>query len=394
MTQTTSKTDQAAILRKTPLHQHHLDHQGQMVDYAGWEMPLKYDTSIKEEHLHCRSNGSLFDVSHMGRLSIKGKDAAQLLERVCSRRIGNMQTGQCRYSFMCNDSGGVLDDVIVMRLESDDFLVVVNGANREKIIAHINAVIDENSFKVKLEDRTEKTAMVAVQGPKVMELIAKVSKEVADLKRFRFITKNMMIMKVLVARTGYTGENGVEVILPASAVKMAVGLLQKEADTLNANSDSALDLKPCGLAARDTLRLEAGLPLYGHELNENISAAAVNMPFAMNLDKTVEADGQTFIGQEALTKEHESGGPAITLIGLEIDSKRTARQDMPILVEGNQVGQITSGCMSPTLNKSIAMAYINKAHAEPGTKLTIDAGKTQLNATIVPLPFYKAPKPS
>ena len=383
-------TNQATSLRKTPLHQHHLDHHAQMVDYAGWEMPIKYDTSIKEEHLHCRSNGSLFDVSHMGRLSIKGKDAAQLLERVCSRRIGNMQQGQCRYSFMCNESGGTLDDVIVNRLDTEDFLVVVNGANRQKIIAHINAVIDDHGFKTKLEDRTEKTAMVAVQGPMVMDLIAKVSKEVADLKRFRFIIKNMMVMKIIIARTGYTGENGVEVILPASAVKMAVALLQKEA--ISVNSD--LDLKPCGLAARDTLRLEAALPLYGHELNEEISAAAVNMPFAVNLDKTIEADGQTFIGQEALTREHETGGPSITLVGLEIASKRTARQDMPILLDGNPIGNITSGCMSPTLEKSIAMAYINKAHAQPGTKLTIDAGRTQLQATIVPLPFYKAPKPT
>ncbi|MBL4808797.1 MAG: glycine cleavage system aminomethyltransferase GcvT [Phycisphaerales bacterium] len=386
MTETTSPTS----LRKTPLHQHHLDHHAQMVDYAGWEMPIKYDTSIKEEHLHCRSNGSLFDVSHMGRLSVKGKDAAQLLERVCSRRIGTMQEGQCRYSFMCNESGGVLDDVIVMRLESDDFLIVVNGANRDKIIAHMNAVIDDRGFKVKFEDRTEKTAMVAIQGPKVMEFIGSISKEIAELKRFRFITKNMMIMKVLVARTGYTGENGVEIFLPASAVKMAVGLLQKE--SVSVKSD--LDLKPCGLAARDTLRLEAGLPLYGHELGEHISAHAVNMPFAMNLDKTTQADGQTFIGQEALTKEHEAGGPSITLIGLQIDSKRTARQDMPILMGDTNIGKVTSGCMSPTLSKSIAMAYIDKKHSEIGTNLTIDAGKNQLNATVVPLPFYKAPKPS
>ena len=381
---------ETTTLRKTPLHQHHLDHGGQMVDYAGWEMPIKYTTSIHEEHTHCRTNGSLFDVSHMGRLSVKGKDSSKLLERVCSRRMGNMQEGQCRYSFMCNETGGVLDDVIVMRLESEDFLVVVNGANRDKIIAHMSSVIADRGFKVKFEDRTEKTAMVAIQGPKVMDFISSISKEIAELKRFRFLTKNMMIMKVLVARTGYTGENGVEIFLPASAVKMAVGLLQKE--SVSVKSD--LDLKPCGLAARDTLRLEAGLPLYGHELGEDISAHAVNMPFAMNLDKTVEADGETFIGQEALAKEQAAGGPSITLVGIEIDSKRTARQDMPVLIDGNPIGKVTSGCMSPTLGKSIAMAYINKDQSEVGTKIAIDAGRSQLDGTIVPLPFYKAPKPS
>ena len=381
---------ETSTLLNSPLHQYHLEYHAQMVEYAGWEMPIKYETSIRDEHTHCRTNGSLFDVSHMGRLSVKGKDAARLFERVCSRRIGNMQHGQCRYSFMCNESGGVLDDVIVMRLDDNDFLVVVNGANREKIIAHMRAVIDERGFKVKFEDRTKKTAMVAVQGPRVMDLIGKVSKELAQLKRFRFAVKNMMIMKVIIARTGYTGENGVEVILPASAVSMAIKLLQKEAVTV----ESELDLKPCGLGARDTLRLEAGLPLYGHELGEHISAHAVNMPFAMDLDKTIEADGETFIGQEALVKESESGGPDISLVGIEIDSKRTARQDMPVLVNGEQVGKVTSGCMAPTLEKSIAMAYINKANAEPGTKISIDAGRTQLEGTIVPLPFYKAPKPS
>ncbi len=353
-------------------------------------MPIKYATSIHEEHTHCRTNGSLFDVSHMGRLSIKGKDSALLLERVCSRRIGNMQEGQCRYSFMCNETGGVLDDVIVMRMDEAEFLVVVNGANREKITAYVNAVFQDRGFKVKLEDRTEKTAMVAIQGPKVMDFIGSISKEIAELKRFRFMTKNMMIMKVIVARTGYTGENGVEVFLPASAVKMAVGLLQKE--SVSVKSDLALT--PCGLAARDTLRLEAGLPLYGHELNEHISAHAVNMPFAMNLDKTVEADGETFIGQEALVKEQETGGPSITLVGIEIDSKRTARQDMPVLVDGSSVGKVTSGCMAPTIGKSIAMAYINTDQSEVGTKITVDAGRTQLEGKIVKLPFYTAPKPT
>ncbi|MFK7758639.1 MAG: glycine cleavage system aminomethyltransferase GcvT [Phycisphaerales bacterium] len=373
-------------LLKTPLHQYHLQFDAQMVDYAGWEMPIKYDTSIRDEHLHCRSNGSLFDVSHMGRLSVKGKDAARLLERVCSRRIGDMQSGQCRYSFMCNEAGGVLDDVIAMRIDDDEFLVVVNGANRIKIINHMQSVIDQRGFAVKFEDRTEKTAMIAIQGPKVMDLISKVSTEIGELKRFRFATKNLMIMKVMVARTGYTGENGVEVFLPASAVSMAIKLLEKEAEKI----DSELDLKPCGLAARDTLRLEAGLPLYGHELNEEISALAVGMPFAMNLDKSVDSDGETFIGQEALKSTKEASGPAVKLVGIELDSKRTARQDMKVLVDGSEAGSVTSGCMSPTLEKSIAMAYVKQDHAEVGTKISVDAGRAQLEGTIVPLPFYKS----
>lgn len=381
-------TQSTPTLLKTPLHEYHCEYDAQMVDYAGWEMPIKYGTSIHDEHIHCRTNGSLFDVSHMGRLSVKGADAARLFERVCSRRMGDMQHGQCRYSFMCNESGGVLDDVIVNRIADDDFLVVVNGANRTKIIAHMEAVIADRGFKVKFEDRTEKTAMVAIQGPKVMEFISKVSSEVGELKRFRFITKNMMIMKIMIARTGYTGENGVEVILPASAVSMAIKLLTKESVSM----ESEIDLKPCGLAARDTLRLEAGLPLYGHELNEETSAAAVGMPFAMNLDKSVEADGETFIGQEALVKEHEAGGPVVKLVGIEIDSKRTARQGMSVLINGQESGKVTSGCMSPTLGKSIAMAYVNVEDATDASEVSVDAGRTQLAGKIVPLPFYKAPR--
>ena len=376
-------------LKKTPLHQYHLDYGGQMVEFAGWEMPIRYTGSIREEHEQCRSSGGLFDISHMGRLSIKGLHARRLLERVCSRRIGTMEAGQCRYSFVCNDRGGVRDDIIVNRLDTDDFLVVVNGANRAKIVEHLEHVIDERGFKVKLEDRTEKTAMVAMQGPKVMELIAGVSKEIPALKKFRFAVKNLMVMKLIVSRTGYTGEDGVEVILPASAVNMALKLLMKDVDTDSAHAT----LKPCGLGARDTLRLEAGLPLYGHELDEDRSALSAGMPFALSLDKDEDRDGETFIGQEALLKEQEQGGPGSRLVGLEIDSKRTARQGMAVYSGDDEAGVITSGCLSPTLGKSIAMAFVNDGSNDTGVQLAVETGKTRLDARVVDLPFYKVPRP-
>ena len=376
-------------LKKTPLHQYHLDYGGQMVEFAGWEMPIRYTGSIREEHEQCRSSGALFDISHMGRLSIKGLHARRLLERVCSRRIGTMESGQCRYSFVCNDRGGVRDDIIVNRFDTDDFLVVVNGANRAKIVEHFERVIDERGFKVKLEDRTEKTAMVAMQGPKVMDLISGVSKEIPALKKFRFAVKNLMVMKLIVSRTGYTGEDGVEVILPASAVNMALKLLMKDVDTDSAHAT----LKPCGLGARDTLRLEAGLPLYGHELDEDRSALSARMPFALSLDKDEDRDGETFIGQEALLEEQERGGPGYRLVGLEIDSKRTARLGMTVYSGDDEAGVVTSGCLSPTLGKSIAMAFVNDGSNDTGVKLAVETGKTRLDARVVDLPFYKAPKP-
>ncbi len=380
-------TTQAAI-KQSPLHKYHEDYDAQMVEYAGWEMPIKYATSIKEEHIQTRTSGSLFDVSHMGRLSIKGKDAARFLEHVCSRKIGSMVEGQCRYSLICNTTGGVHDDVIVNRMGDTEFLVVVNAGNREKIVAHFEAVIADRGFDLKMEDRTLKTAMIAMQGPKVMELIGKISSEIPQLKRYRFLVKNMMIMKIMVARTGYTGEDGVEVILPASAIGMAMKMMMKE---LNSEQDQE-DIKPCGLGARDTLRLEAGMPLYGHELGEDICALSCGVDFVISLDKSVENQGETFIGQEALIAIRDNGGPEGKLVGLEIDSKRTARQGMPILVDGQAVGTISSGCASPTLNTSIAMGFVPQANTELGTKVQIDAGRTQLDATVVEMPFYKRPK--
>ncbi|HCT45643.1 MAG: glycine cleavage system protein T [Phycisphaerae bacterium] len=376
---------QNATLKQSPLAQYHADYHAQMVEYAGWEMPIKYETSIKDEHEQTRNSGGIFDVSHMGRLTFKGKDAIRLLEHTCSRKIGSMQEGQCRYGLICNEQGGVLDDVIVNRMGEKELLVVVNASNRDKIIGHMNSVIADRGFDVKMEDRTEKTAMIAIQGPKVMELIGKVSSEIQDLKRYRFLVKNLMIAKVIVARTGYTGEDGVEVIMPSSIVKMAISMLMKEMG----DEEAQEMLKPCGLGARDTLRLEAGMPLYGHELGEDINALSCGIDFAIALDKSVENEGETFIGQEALLKTRDAGGPATKLVGFEIDSKRTPRQGMPILLDGTQVGTVTSGCASPTLGKSIAMGFVPSDKTEVGTKFEIDAGRATLPASIVKLPFYK-----
>jgi aminomethyltransferase len=375
-------------LAQTPLRSFHLDHQAQMVDFAGWEMPLKYATGVREEHEQTRRAGSLFDVSHMGRIMVSGLHARRLLERVCSRRIGDMQDGQCRYTLICNDRGGVRDDVIVMRMEADEYMVVVNAANRLKILDHVRSVVADRSFSVKIEDRTEKTAMVALQGPKVMDLISGVSKEIPTLKRYRFTIKNLMILKLIVSRTGYTGEDGVEVILPASAVNMAMKLLLKDVDQSKADAV----LRPAGLAARDSLRLEAGMPLYGHELGEEINALSCGVDFAISLDKTEEKDGENFIGQDALVRTRDAGGPESRLVGIEIEGKRTARQGMPILVDNEPSGAVSSGCLSPTLDKSIAMGFVRAAHAEAGTAVTVDAGRATLQGRIVPMPFYKAPK--
>lgn len=372
---------------QTPLHKFHLEAGGKMVDFAGWQMPMMY-TGIHEEHNQVRTSGGIFDVSHMGRVKITGRHSRRFLERLCTRKISDMEAGQCRYSLVCNEQGGVRDDVIVYRMDEDDFLVVVNASNREKLLGHFEAVRSATDLSVKIDDQTLSTAMVALQGPKVIPMIGRISSEVPTLKRYRFTIKNLMIMKLIVSRTGYTGEDGVEVILPASMVGMAMSLLLKD---VNAKSPDA-GVKPAGLGARDTLRMEAGMPLYGHELGEDINALECGVDFAISLDKDQGERGEKFIGMEALKKTVESGGPRRRLVGISIDGKRTARQGMPVKVGGADVGIVTSGCLSPTLGHAIAMGFVGKQHAEPGTAVSIDTGRGMLEGTITKLPFYKAPK--
>lgn len=373
---------------KTPLHKFHLEYNAKMVDFTGWEMPMMY-TGIRDEHQQVRTSGGVFDVSHMGRVKVQGRHARKLLERLCSRRITDMQTGQCRYSLVCNERGGVRDDVLVYRLDDDDFLVVVNASNRAKLLEHFEQVRAADDLKVKIEDQTESTAMVAVQGPKVMELVSGFSKEIPSLKRYRFTVKNLLVMKVIVSRTGYTGEDGIEAILPAGAVGMALKLILKDVDMTQAE---AL-IKPAGLGARDTLRLEAGMPLYGHELGEEICALSCGVDFAINMDKHEAERGERFVGQDALERVIAEGGPKQRIVGLALEGQRTPRAGNTVLAGGETVGVVTSGCLSPTLGHPIAMALVDSGHTDVGGTLLLDTGRAQLEASVVPLPFYKAPKP-
>jgi aminomethyltransferase len=383
---------EAPIVLRTPLYDWHVKHSGKMVDFAGWEMPLLYNregqpSGITEEHHQVRKSGGIFDVSHMGRVKVTGRHSRRFLERLCTRRVSDMTGGQCRYSLVCNDRGGVRDDVLVYKFDDDDWMLVVNASNREKLLGHFDAI--KGDLVVKIDDQTKSTAMVAIQGPKVMELIGKFSREVPTLKRYRFATKNLLIVKLIISRTGYTGEDGVEVILPANMVGMAMGLVLKDVDI---TKPDAL-LKPAGLGARDTLRLEAGMPLYGHELGEEVDALACGLDFAMNLDKDQDERGEKFIGFDALKKIKAEGGPRKKLVGLMIDGKRTARQSMNITKGGKVIGVVTSGCLSPTLGASIAMGYVERECAENGTALTIDTGKgATLEAKVSPMPFYKVGK--
>ena len=373
----------AAEFKKTPFHALHLDHKARMVDFAGWEMPIAYG-SIIDEHRWCRSSAGFFDVSHMGRLRFTGRHARKFLDRVCTRQILGMQPGMVRYSLVCNAAGGCRDDVLVYCVDEDEYLMVCNASNRAKLLGHFAEVKGDLAFK--LADETESTAMVAIQGPKAMELVARMSSTIPTMKRYRFMVKNLVVIKLLVSRTGYTGEDGVEVILPASMAKLALGMVLKDM-----GGETSV-VRPVGLGARDTLRMEAGMPLYGHEISEDLDPVSAGLDFAIKFDKGMtggpddERTG-TFIGQEALRRIKEEG-PARRLVGLFVEGRRSPRQGMQVLSAGAVVGETTSGCLSPSLDRGIAMAYVPAALAAEGTALELDlAGKGTAAATVAKLPF-------
>ncbi|MDX1681951.1 MAG: glycine cleavage system aminomethyltransferase GcvT [Phycisphaeraceae bacterium] len=372
-----------ADLHKTPFHSFHADHGAHFVEFAGWEMPIRYG-SIQDEHEQVRQRAGLFDVSHMGRIHFTGRHARRLLERALTRRVSDMEPGQCRYALICNEAGGTIDDVLVYRYP-DHWMLVVNAANRKDALAHLQNVAETDDLTVEIDDVTFETAMIALQGPDVMDRIGKFSQEVPGLKRYRFCEKSLMVLKMTISRTGYTGEDGVEVILPAKQAAMAVRLLISQG---GGNGDDPTEgIQPVGLGARDTLRMEAGMPLYGHELDRETDPLSAGLTFAVDLDKHDHDNGERFVGQAAL-EQIQADGPTRKLVGLKLDGRRTPRQGQTVIV-GDDQGTVTSGCLSPTLGHPIAMAYVPAEHAEAGTAVEVDLGRKQIEGEIVSLPFYK-----
>jgi aminomethyltransferase len=364
------------MLKRTPFYDFHVASGAKMVDFAGWEMPILY-RGIVDEHEQTRKSGSIFDVSHMGRIHFSGKGAVEFLNKVLTRNVAEMQVGQSRYSLVCNESGGVLDDVIISR-DAKKWILVVNASNREKLLKHFSEVRRQSDLDFDMADQTEGTAMVAIQGPKVIDRLSGVLPvDIKSLKRYGFVSDSFMLVNFTLFRSGYTGEDGIEMIIPAKMAPMAMKLLGGKTDKPDAT------IKPAGLGARDTLRLEAGMPLYGHELNEQTDPLSAGLQWAVDLKKN-------FIGGDALRKIAEKG-PARKLVGLELEGRRIARQGTPITVDGKVVGEVTSGTFSPTLQKSIAMAFVDAAHTAEGIQLVADLKGTPNPAKVVKLPFYKRP---
>jgi aminomethyltransferase len=380
-----------STLAKTPLFDWHAAHGGRMVDFAGWSMPVQY-TSIVAEHTATRTAAGLFDVSHMGRLRFSGSGVAQFLDSLVTRRVTDMQLGQVRYSLVTNENGGILDDVLVYYLAHADgspyHFMVVNASNREKITGWIHRWL-VNRQDVRCADITLDTAMIAIQGPLALNLLQPhVDGQLAALKYYHAAEMIVDGQRAIVSRTGYTGEDGFELIVPAAfACKIWESILA---------AGQAQDVLAAGLGARDTLRLEAAMPLYGHELNEQINPLEAGLGFAVNLE------GRRFHGSEALCAV-EGEKPQRVRIGLELAGKRVPREHYGIYAgsatnanrqggaanAGQQIGEITSGTFSPTLQKPIAMGYVPPRFSPLGTELSVDVRGTREAARVVKLPFYR-----
>jgi aminomethyltransferase len=364
----------AAPLRRTSLYEQHKKAGARMVPFAGWEMPVQY-TGVTDEHKAVREAVGLFDVSHMGELEMRGVYARQVVDYLVTNDVRKLEDGQAQYTCCCNVNGMILDDLIIYRAAEDRVMIVCNASNRDKIVEVFrNAAKDHCEFI----DRTDDTALIALQGPKALTVLQKAGdvKHLAAMPPFHFAEANLFGVECTVARTGYTGEDGVEIFCPWNdAPKVWEGLMQ---------IGQPEGIKPCGLGARDTLRLECKMALYGNDIDETTN------PLEAGLGWTVKFDAGDFVGREVLQNVKEQGVHR-KLVGLEMTGRGIGRHGYPVKAAtgGEPIGVVTSGSPSPTLGKNIALAYVPVAHANIGTKVLVDCRGKDVEAVVVKTPFYK-----
>ncbi|MDR2916933.1 MAG: glycine cleavage system aminomethyltransferase GcvT [Tannerella sp.] len=359
---------------KTPLYDCHVACGGTIVPFAGYLLPVQYPTGIITEHHAVRTAAGLFDVSHMGEVVFSGKDALKNLNYILTNDFTSMVDGQVRYSVMCNEQGGCVDDLIVYRINEETYWVVVNAANRHKDFEWMKA---HASGDVSVEDISDNVAQLALQGPLAKEILLRLVPENDLPARYYHFCKDVMIngMKCLISQTGYTGESGYEIYLSnEDAPKMWNLLLETGKDK---------SLIPCALGARDTLRLEAAMPLYGHEMDDHITPLETGLNFGVKMKK------EDFIGKKAL---EEKGEPKIKRIGLKITGRGIAREHQDVYAGDMLIGHTTSGTHAPFLKYPIAMAFVNVGTVDIGSQVEIDVRGRRVTAEVVSLPFYKKDK--
>lgn len=364
---------------RTPLYSTHLSLGARMVPFGGWDMPVQY-SGILAEVRAVRTATGLFDVSHMGRLYISGPQAADFLDWVLTGSASTLRIGRARYCMICNQAGGVIDDTIFYRLADNQFLLIPNAGNRDQVVDWFQHWMDQKfSGGCNMEDRTRGTSLLAFQGPdtpQVLDQLCQLNNGGAPskLRPFAWGEGKFYGKQSLIGRTGYTGEDGFEMVVDSNDTELVWNTLIEQGAT------------PCGLGARDVLRLEAALPLHGHEIDQNIS------PIEAGLERFVRTEGE-YIGAEVLRKQLEKGTER-RLVGLKLAGRSAPRSEYPILHQGEQIGYITSGSYSPTLDTSIAMGYVLERYSSPGQMLDVDIRGRTTPIAVVPLPFYSRPRRS
>lgn len=358
--------------RRTPLHTTHIDAGAKMVPFAGFEMPVQY-AGVVEEHKNVRTNVGLFDVSHMGEVFFNGPGAVDAVDRIVTNHVGGLDDGQACYTVMCQPDGGIIDDLVVYRFSAERVMICVNAANRSKDFAWMKAQAGD---RCAVTDESDAWVQIAVQGPKAEDLVARVCGESARaVATYRFIEGEVEGTSAIIARTGYTGEDGFELYVPADAGPRVWSAL------MSAGEDLAV--APAGLGARDSLRLEMCFPLYGNDIDEHTHPYEAGLGWVVKLNKDVE-----FIGADAL-RRIKAGGFARKLVPLVMTDRGIARGGHEILQDGQVVGRVTSGTKGPSVERAVALGYVQKALAKQGTRLEVDIRGRAVAAEVAARPFYR-----
>jgi aminomethyltransferase len=360
-------------LKRTVLFDSYAEYGGKTIDFGGWELPVQF-SSIKAEHEAVRTKAGLFDVSHMGEVLVTGEGALPYLQKMVTNDVSKLKDGQAQYTAMCYENGGTVDDLLIYKRGENNYLLVVNASNIDKDLEWMNSHATDN---VKIEDASSSYALLALQGPIAQEVLQTLTNEsLADIKFFRF-KENVDISghQVLVSRTGYTGEDGFEIYGSPEAIVALWSVI------LEAGKNKGV--VPAGLGARDTLRFEAGLPLYGQELSKDITPLETGLGFVVKVNKE-----EDFFGKDTLTAQKENGVPR-KLVGVEMIDKGIPRTGYKVFLGEEQIGEVTTGTQSPTLKKNIGFALLNSEHTAEGTEIEVEIRAKRLKAVIIATPFYK-----
>ena len=373
---------ETSTLRRTALHATHHSHKAKMVDFGGWDMPVQYRGLI-EEHMAVRERVGLFDVSHMGDIQLRGPNSLAAVQKLLMNDASKLQIGQAHYSAMLYPNGTFVDDVVLHKLGDNDYLIVINAGTREKDVAWVRSVIG-GMTGVHVNDFSDYYTQLAIQGPKAEATLQKLTGvDLGPIKNYWFTWGTVCgCHNVMIARTGYTGEDGFEIYIPSDEPTSA----RVWGEVLAAGDE--FGIQPCGLGARNTLRLESAMALYGHEISDTLNVFEAGLGRYCKLDK-----GSDFVGREALLKVQEDGGPAKKLVGLEMVERGIGRDGYPLLsLAGEKIGEVTSGSPAPFLKKNIALAYVPVGYAEVGSEVAVEVRGLPVKAVLVPTPFYKRPR--